>query len=219
MNTSNDILHCFLDGKFERMSCPQCDNTFLTNVYQMKCFETDQRLEMKCQTCKKHYLTDLQTAAWHEYVLLEKYALGLEYFNDAIQQHQLSHVPFIKRIGILDEDDQTLSPDVVQLFSHEEPDYRLIYIMERLEHLDEADAQFFTDYVYGMDWKDEATRRQIIQWIAERYGQPLAEDVRKLCRYFRKHEEFLAWDLHGDNLMRRKSDGVIVVMDPYALKV
>ena len=70
-----------------------------------------------------------------------------------------------------------------------------------------------------MDWKDEATRRQIIQWIAERYGQPLAEDVRKLCRYFRKHEEFLAWDLHGDNLMRRKSDGVIVVMDPYALKV
>lgn len=82
-----------------------------------------------------------------------KNMLGLEYFNDAIRQHQLTHVPFIKRIGILDECDQTLAPDVVQLFSHEEPDYRLIYIMERLEHLDEADAQFFTDYVYGMDWK------------------------------------------------------------------
>jgi hypothetical protein len=91
--------------------------------------------------------------------------------------------------------------------------------MERLEHLDEADAQFFTDYVYGMDWKDEPTRREIIQWIGERYGADLAEDVRKLCRYFREHEEFLAWDLHGDNLMRRLSDGKIVVMDPYALKV
>ena len=62
-------------------------------------------------------------------------------------------------------------------------------------------------------------RQEIVQWIGQRYGEALAEDIRKLCLYFRAHEEFLAWDLHGDNLMRRIRDGQIVVVDPYAVKI
>ena len=50
-------------------------------------------------------------------------------------------------------------------------------------------------------------------------GPTLAEDIRKLCRYYREHEAYLSWDLHGDNLMRRTKDGEIVVMDPFAPKM
>lgn len=105
-------------------------------------------------------------------------ALGLEYFYDAIQQYDLVRVPFIRRVGILDENDINLDPSVVQLFSYAEPDYRMIYVMERLEHLDEADAAFFTEHVYGMDWKDDKTRAEVLEWVATSYGETLAEDIR-----------------------------------------
>lgn len=219
IDSSKDILECFIKGKFKRMNCPQCENTFLTNVYELKCFDHGKKLSVRCAQCKKVFLANTETSAWANYVILEKYALGLEYFYDAIKQYDLVRVPFIRRVGILDENDINLDPSVVQLFSYAEPDYRMIYVMERLEHLDEADAAFFTEHVYGMDWKDDKTRAEILEWVATSYGETLAEDIRKLCRYYREHEAYLSWDLHGDNLMRRTKDGEIVVMDPFAPKM
>lgn len=218
-DSSKEILECFISGKFKRMDCPQCENTFLTNVYEMKCFDSNRKLSVTCARCKKNFIADTTAESWRDYVILEKYALGLEYFCDAIKQYDLTAVPFIHRVGILAEDDTNLDPSVIKLFTHEEPDFRLIYVMERLEHLDEADSEFFTEHVYGMDWKDESTRNETIGWIKERYGEALAEDIRNLCKYHREHEPYLAWDLHGDNLMRRTKNGEIVVMDPFALKM
>lgn len=219
VDASKEILNCFLSGKFKRMDCPQCENTFLTNVYEMHCFDDNRKISITCERCHKSFIADTTSPGWHNYVVLEKYALGLEYFCDAIRQYELTAVPFIRRIGILAEDDTNLDTSVIQLFTHEEPGFRLIYIMERLEHLDDADSEFFTEHVYGMDWKDEKTRHEIFGWIEGRYSKALSEDIRKLCRYHREHEEYLAWDLHGDNLMRRIHDGSIVVMDPFALKM
>lgn len=219
MDTSKDLLDCFLQGKFQRMICPQCENTFLTNVYEMKCLEHGKSLSLKCATCQRTFTAETSSGAWKNYVILEKYALGLEYFYDAIQQYELTQVPFIQRIGVLDEENQILDPTHVRLYKHEEPDYRIIYLMEKLEHLDEADSAFFTDHVYGMDWKEKPVRQEILGWIRERYSAELAEDIRKLCLYFREHEDFLAWDLHGDNIMRRVKDGSLVVMDPFAIKM
>ena len=219
MDASKEILDCFLQGKFKRMDCPQCENTFLTNVYELGCFDHGKKISVHCTRCKKVFLADTTTQAWSDYVILEKYALGLEYFCDAIQQTQAVQVPFIRRVGVLDEKDRSLDPSCIKLFSPEEPDFRMIYVMERLEHLDEETAAFFTEHVYGMDWKDEQARAEILGWISEKYGQQLSDDIRKLCRYYRDHAEFLAWDLHGDNLMRRRKDGEIVIMDPFALKM
>jgi ribosomal protein S27E len=219
VDSSKEILECFLKGKFKRMNCPQCENTFLTNVYEMKCFNHGRKLSVKCSRCKQTFFADTTGEAWSNYVILEKYALGLEYFCEAIKYHEVESVPFIRRVGILDENDNSLDPSVIRLFSNEEPDYRLIYVMERLEHLDEADAAFFTEHVYGMDWKDDKTRAEIYASVKERYGTTLSEDIRKLCLYFRIHEDHLSWDLHGDNLMRRTRDGKIVIMDPYAPKM
>lgn len=218
-DSSKEILECFVQGKFKRMNCPQCENTFLTNVYELGCFDNGKKLSVKCARCKKIFLANTDTAAWANYVILEKYALGLEYFSHAIQQLDLVKVPFIRRVGVLDEENNNLDPSTIRLFSYDEPDYRMIYVMERLEHLDEADSSFFTEHVYGMDWKDDQARGEVIAWIRERYGDSLAEDIRKLCQYFREHEAHLAWDLHGDNLMRRTKDGEIVVMDPFAPKM
>lgn len=219
MDTSKDLLDCFLKGKFQRMSCPQCENTFLTNVYEMKCLDHGKTFSLTCKACQQKFLAQTQGGEWNHYVILEKYALGLEYFYDAIQHYNLTQVPFIRRLGVLSEEDQLLDASHIQLYRHEEPDYRIIYLMEKLEHLEEADSAFFTNYVYGMDWKDKATRQEILGWIRERYGEALAEDIRKLCLYFREHEDFIAWDLHGDNIMRRVKDKSLVVMDPYAIKI
>jgi ribosomal protein S27E len=219
IDSSKEILECFLKGKFKRMNCPQCENTFLTNVYEMKCFDHGKKLSVKCSRCKQMFFADTTGEAWSNYVILEKYALGLEYICEAIKYHEVESVPFIRRVGILDENDNNLDPSVIHLFSHEEPDYRLIYVMERLEHLEEADAAFFTEHVYGMDWKDDKTRAEIYANVKERYGTTLSEDIRKLCLYFRIHEAHLSWDLHGDNLMRRTRDGKLVIMDPYAPKM
>jgi hypothetical protein len=219
LDSSKEILECFLSGKFKRMNCPQCENTFLTNVYEMKCFDHGKKLSIKCARCKQAFFADTTGEAWSDYVILEKYALGLEYFCEAIKYHEVASVPFIRRVGILDENDNSLDPSNIHLFSHEEPNYRLVYVMERLQHLDKADTTFFTENVYGMDWKDDKTRADIYAKVKERYGVTLAEDIRKLCLYFRIHEPYLSWDLHGDNLMRRTRDGQIVVMDPYAPKM
>lgn len=219
LDASKEILECFLSGKFKRMDCPQCENTFLTKVYEMKCFDSGKKLNLKCAECKRIFTADTADNAWKNYVLLEKQSLGLEYFLDAIQHHDLKNVPFARRVGVLDEEGQSLDSSCIHMFSFEEPDYRIIYVMERLEHLDEADAEFFTEHVHEIDWMEQVDRAKVWNYIAERYNEALAEDIRKLCQYYREHEKYLSWDLHGDNLMKRVKDGTIVVMDPFAPKM
>lgn len=219
LDASKEILECFLSGKFKRMDCPQCENTFLTKVYEMKCFDSGKKLSLKCAECKRRFMADTDDEAWRNYVLLEKQSLGLEYFMDAIQQHDLKNVPFARRVGVLDEDGQPIDPECIHLFSLEEPDYRIIYVMERLEHLDDSDSEFFTEHVHEIDWMEQADRTKVWDYIAQRYDEALAEDIRKLCQYYREHEKYLNWDLHGDNLMKRVKDGKIVVMDPFAPKM
>jgi hypothetical protein len=119
---------------------------------------------------------------------------------------------------VLSEDDEILPFSTVKLFTGEEPDFRMIYIMERLEHLEDADVQFFSEHIYGFDWQDESVRHKLLGLIAEKYTPELAADIRLLCRYFREHEAFLSWDLHGDNLMRRPGSGEVVVLDPFVVK-
>ena len=219
LNASKELLEGFVQGKFKQLNCPQCENTFLTNVYEVQCLDLGSQKAVKCAEVKPAFPADGLHSKWSPYVILEKFALGLEYFQDAIISYELKQVPYMRRLGVLDEHNNVLDPATIQLFKPEEPEYRILYLMERLEHLGEEDAEFFNEYVYGMDWKDKSVRQEIVQWIGQRYGEPLAEDIRKLCLYFRAHEEFLAWDLHGDNLMRRIRDGQIVVMDPYAVKI
>ncbi|HPQ94614.1 MAG: hypothetical protein KDI44_04055 [Thiothrix sp.] len=205
MNKSNNVLlKQFLAGQLPQMSCPQCENTFLTNVYQLRDASVSGMPE--------------DAPANVQFVLLEKHALGLEYFCDAITTYGVSKIPYTRRIAILSEDNELLDPDVVRLFRLEEPDYRLLYVMEYLEHLSREDQLFFDEHVHGLDWMDEQTRFRIFDWMSERYGADLARDVRLLCRYFRAHETFLSWDLHGNNLMRRPSTGELVILDPFALK-
>ncbi|HPE59915.1 MAG TPA: hypothetical protein PLB10_06220 [Thiolinea sp.] len=205
MNKSNNILlKQFLSGHLTQMSCPQCENTFLTNVYQIRDATVPGMPE--------------DAPAGMPFVLLEKHALGLEYFCDAINAYGVQKIPYTRRIAILSENDALLDPSVIRLFSLEEPDYRLVYVMEYLEHLSREDRLFFDEHVHELDWMDEQTRFRIFDWMAERYGADLARDVRLLCRYFRAHETFLSWDLHGNNLMRRPSTGELVILDPFALK-
>lgn len=219
IDSSKEILDCFLSGKFKRMECPQCENTFLTKVYEMKCFDAGKKLSIKCAECKRNFTANTDSESWLNYVILEKQSLGLEYFMDAIQQSGLQNVPFVRRVGVLDEDGKPLAPSCIHMFSFEEPEYRIIYVMERLEHLEEADAAFFTEHVHEIDWLEEAERTKVWAYVAERYGNELADDMRKLCLYYRENQKYLNWDLHGDNLMRRVKDGKIVVMDPFAPKM
>ena len=218
MDMSEKFLRCLVDGKFERMECPQCENTFLTNVYAMECNETSGTLQLFCEKCRKAFLADLNSPSGRQYVILEKYALGLEYFKDAIKAEQLKNIPFIRRVGVLDENDHILDPNSICLFTHDEPEFRLIYIMERLEHLDDEDVTFFNESVHEIDWMAEAERELVYGWVSERYNQSLAEDIRKLYHYYLQHKDFLAWDLHGNNLMRRADTKEIVIMDPYTLR-
>lgn len=215
MNSSQQILQCFLEGQYERMQCPQCENTFLTNVYAMH--GDDKTNSLKCKKCHRNFFSHENGGEWQHYVLLEKFSLGLEYFCDAIHHQQLTEIPFIRRIGLLTEDDTVLALTRIELFKEQEPDYRIIYVMERLEHLNEEDAQFFTHHVHDIDWMDEKDRLEIWAWVKARYGEALAADLRQLCRYYREHQEFVSWDLHGDNLMRTRQ-GKIVVMDPFTPK-
>ncbi|MFM2320105.1 MAG: hypothetical protein RLZZ215_2726 [Pseudomonadota bacterium] len=218
MDANQQILQCFLEGQYERLQCPQCENTFLTNVYVLHC--ADKPSSLQCKNCQRQFFSAIhepQETDWNHYVLLEKFSLGLEYFCDAIHHQQLTEIPFIRRIGLLAEDDTILPLERIELFNQQEPDYRIIYIMERLEHLNEEDSNFFTEHVHDIDWMEEKDRLEVWTWVKDRYGQALAEDLRQLCRYYREHQEFVSWDLHGDNLMRTRQ-GKMVVMDPFTPK-
>lgn len=214
MDASQQILQCFLAGQYERLQCPQCENTFLTNVYAI---HHDGSSSLQCKNCHRRFFSDTEAGEWKHYVLLEKFSLGLEYFCDAIQHQPLTEIPFIRRIGLLAEDDTVLPLERIELFKEQEPDYRIIYVMERLEHLNEEDSNFFTDHVHTIDWMAEQERLEVWAWVKDRYGAALAEDLRQLCRYYREHQDFVSWDLHGDNLMRTRQ-GKIVVMDPFTPK-
>nr|CAA6829274.1 MAG: Unknown protein [uncultured Thiotrichaceae bacterium] len=215
MNANEALLRLFVDGLFPQMDCPQCENTFLTNVYSADCSGGERELTFQCQRCKALLLPDAPEGA--DFVLLEKRALGLEYFCDAIHTYPLKNVPYTRRIGVLSDDDEILPFSTVKLFTNEEPDYRMIYMMERLEHLPDEEGAFFSEHIYGFDWQNESVRQGLLEQIAERYKPELATDIRFLCRYFREHGEYLSWDLHGDNLMRRPLTGEIVVMDPFVV--
>jgi hypothetical protein len=184
------LLQRFLDNDFEQIFCEKCMNTFLTNVYDDG-----------------------------EYVILEKFALGLEYYREAIQQTHIKSTPRLEFLGVLDGmANQVLDPSVIQLRTHDEPDYRLIYVMEKLQHLPPEDEQFFTNHVHGLDWFDESTRHNTLKWLEHKYGEQLSHDIRQLCRYFRANQAYIGWDLHGDNLMMRPNTQELVILDPFTLQ-
>ena len=185
------VLTNFIAAQYPQIHCEKCENTFLTNVYDFD---------------EKH-------------VLLEKRSLGLEYYCGAIYQHKLSRVPDIERIGVLDEEDNIVDkPDHAEIYSGNETDFRFIYVMEKLRHLDDADAAYFDRCVSDMDWKSEADRKNIAAGVARRYNPELARDIEKLYDFYKQYEHFMAWDLHGDNLMQRVNTDEIVILDPYTRK-
>jgi len=183
-----EILKRFLAGNYEQIICDKCAMTFLTNVYNFS--ET--------------------------HVLLEKRSYGLEYYCGAIHDSALVKVPKIERIGILTEEDQIVdSPSQEIIYSGEETELRFIYIMERLQHLDEDDSAYFDRCVQDLEWKSDRDRQKIIEGVTKRYNPELAEDIAKLYDFYTKHKGALAWDLHGDNLMKRIGTDEIVILDPY----
>ena len=188
-NTIDDnVIHRFIAGDYEQMHCKKCEMTFLTNVYSFD----------------------------DQHVLLEKRSLGLEYYCGAIQSQGLTKVPNIHRVGILDEEDNIVeSPSQEEIYSGDETDLRFIYIMEKLQHLDETDSAYFDKCTHSFDWKSDEDRKEIIAGVAQRYNPELADDIVKLYHFYKKHEKALAWDLHGDNLMQRIESGEVVILDPY----
>lgn len=186
------IIENFIAGDYPQVHCEKCENTFLTNVYD---FDTT-------------------------HVLLEKRSYGLEYYCGAIHDKQLTRVPDIVRVGVIDEQDRVVdAPDRETIYSGEEAEFRFIYIMEKLRHLDEEDTEYFNRCVKDLDWKEAADREQIYTGVARRYSPALARDIEGLFDYYADHQSFMAWDLHGDNLMERIDSGEIVVLDPYTLRV
>jgi len=187
MNTDT-VIQQFIAGDYEQIHCEKCEMTFLTNVYFYD--ET--------------------------HVLLEKRSLGLEYYCGAIHEKHLKKVPDIERIGILDEENNSVKqPSDEEVYSGAETDYRFIYIMEKLKHLDETDSAYFDRCVKNLDWEKELDRKKIYQGIEKRYNAELSSDIAKLYDFYRQHDNALAWDLHGDNLMRRIANEEIVILDPY----
>ncbi|MCK5811046.1 MAG: hypothetical protein KAH00_08140 [Cocleimonas sp.] len=184
-----DILTHFVNDKYEQIICDKCMMTFLTNVYDFD----------------------------PEHVLLEKRSLGLEYFCEAIKTHHLKKTPQVDRIGIIDEADTVIPvrPSKEEIFSGEETDYRYIYVIEKLEHLEEKDTAFFNKSVKDMDWRDDNERQHILAVVEEQYGALLAKEISQLYDFYAQHKNVLAWDLHGDNLMKKIDSGEIVVIDPY----
>ena len=216
MNANVKLLDLFLDGRFPKFECPQCEFTFLTNVYlpsvnQPACDEAQQLKQLG-----RELLPEAGSDA--DFILIEKRALGLEYFQQAVNKYAIKHAPLTHRIAVLAEDeDRILDDSVIQLDSGDEPDYRLLYLMERLEHLDKKDETFFTDFIHDLDWRNEVQRHACLESLSQQYGESLAHDIRMLCRYFREHDEFIKWDLHGENLMRRPSTKELVILDPYTM--
>jgi len=189
---NEQILQKFIAGDYPQIHCEKCENTFLTNVYDFD--ET--------------------------HVLLEKRSLGLEYYCGAIHQMGLKKFPDIRRIGVLDEEDNVVeAPDSEEIYSGRETEYRFIYVMEKLKHLDDTDIEYFNRCVKDMEWQKQADHDKITAGITRRYNASLAHDIAKLYEFYEQHQSFMAWDLHGDNLMERIDTGEIVILDPYTRKV
>ena len=188
---SQEIMTNFLAGDYEQLHCEKCENTFLTNV-----FDYDEK-----------------------HVLLEKRSLGLEYYCGAIHAKNLSKVPNIKRIGIIDEEDNPVdAPSNEEIYSGNETDYRFIYLMEKLQHLNDDDSTYFDNHTQDLDWKDQENRENALKEVSNAYNPKLADDIDKLYQYYTKYKEVIAWDLHGDNLMQRIENEEIVILDPYTRK-
>jgi len=182
------ILDKFIAGDYTQIFCEKCEMTFLTNVYEFD----------------------------DTHVLLEKRSLGLEYYCGAIHAKKLIKVPNIQRVGIIDEDDNIVeAPSQNEIYSGEETELRFIYLMEKLIHLEEDDTEYFNRCVKDLEWEKENDREKIFAGIEKRYNKELAQDIIKLYEYYKKHNNILAWDLHGDNLMRRPETNEIVILDPY----
>lgn len=187
------ILNHFLQDQYPQIICEKCMLTFLTTVYDVD----------------------------DTHVLLEKRSLGLEYFCEAIHLLKLTKTPTTLRVGIIDEDGMIVSapPSKTAIFSGEETDYRYLYLLEKLQHLGEEDTQFFNQCVKDMDWKSETQRETILNAVKIRYDEVLAQEISALYQFYTQHQKVLAWDLHGDNLMRRNDSNEIVVIDPYTRKI
>jgi len=187
MNTVQ-VLKKFIAGEYPQIHCEKCEMTFLTNVYAFD----------------------------DTHVLLEKRSLGLEYYCGAIHSENLVKVPDIQRIGIIDEEDNIVeSPSQEEIYSGDETDYRFIYVMEKLQHLDDGDSEYFDRCVKDLEWQKEEDKNKIITGVTKRYNAELARDIDKLYTFYNQHNGVLAWDLHGDNLMQRVDSKEIVILDPY----
>jgi len=185
------ITQQFIAGDYLQIHCKECEMTFLTNVYMYD----------------------------DAHVLLEKRSLGLEYYCGAIHNKGLTKVPNIQRVGILDEDDNIVqAPSREEIYSGDETDLRFLYVMEKLQHLDQEDRDYFDRCVKDLEWQSEEDRAKIISGVTKRYNIELAQDIAKLYDYYKQHESVLAWDLHGDNLMQRIGNDEIVILDPYTRK-
>ena len=181
----------FIAGDYEQIQCDECEMTFLTNVYKFD----------------------------DNHVLLEKRSLGLEYYCGAIHNKGLTKVPKIQRVGVLDEDDNAVqAPSQKEIYSGDETNFRFIYIMEKLKHLDQDDRDYFDRCVKDLEWQSEEDRAKIIMGVTERYNKELAQDITKLYEYYKQYEGVLAWDLHGENLMQRIDSDEVVILDPYTRK-
>lgn len=212
------VLTHFIHDGFQQIDCPQCENTFLTRVYDLGCSANYSSIErqpvvVSCRKCQKSVLLREFSS---EYVLLEKYALGLEYYLDAAKHYPLHSIPKTQLLGLLNEQNELLDPRHITLFSKEEPAYRLIYVMERLSHLNAEEEHFFDQYVYDLEEKTTAERTEIIAWVNAHYSAALALDIQRLFDYFLQHQRYIQWDLHGHNLMYRPHTKTLMILDPYA---
>ena len=187
-----EVLDNFVNDKYERIYCEKCMNTFLTNVYAFD----------------------------DQHVLLEKRALGLEHFCHAINEFSLVNTPNLIRIGVLDEDDNVINlPPDGELFSTTETDYRYIYVMEKMEHLDEKEANIFNQCIKDLDWINDLDRRKALKEVGKAFGITLQMEVELLFSYYEDNKDYVMWDLHGDNLMKRTDTGDVVFLDPFAMQV
>ena len=185
------VMQKFIAGDYPQIHCKECEMTFLTNVYMYD----------------------------EAHVLLEKRSLGLEYYCGAIHSKGLTKVPNIQRVGILDEDDNIVpAPSQKEIYSGDETDLRFLYVMEKLQHLNKEDRDYFDRCVKDLEWKSADDRAKIIGGVTERYNAELAQDIAKLYDFYKLHEGVLAWDLHGENLMQRIDSDDIVILDPYTRK-
>ena len=191
-NHKIEVLHNLINDKYERILCEKCMSTFFTNVY--------------------HYDNDI--------VLLEKRALGLEYFCDAIDKLSLALIPNHTRIGVVDENDKIIDlPMGKELFSKAETEYRYIYLMEKLEHLNKDEAKIFNEDIINLDSLNEFECQKALKEVANQFGLGLQKEIKQLFHYYKQHQAYILWDLHGDNLMKRSDTGEVLILDPFAIRV